>query len=482
MADSAGSKTEWCGTERTGAPTSGGLLGIPLPILLALLGCAGLSLFLMRGVALSGDEAFYFHNSSHIAACLLGQRPGLTLAQCIDPIVGNGWFGPAMSLLLAPAHLPFGGEAPVAAVRAWTIAVNTSLLALIARALLRSGVAVGPVVCGVAASFLVPFYACFTGCLWGELVATHAAILLMLAVERRIGSWGGVTGVLSGAGIGLITLCRPQFFLLLALVAVRAMLAFSDGTIAGGRRLAVGLLATVAAWCAVVAPWQWAVTTRYGPFFLIVSTAEQPFVGDPNYRVNHRLTGPSWHAVHDHLVAEAARNGRSLSQQIHVSRKELTRLSFADRIRWQALQARRFYLDENKFLDRFHGLDHAHAVPDRAYAAVRSVNSVAWRAWMVVGLVLMVFPFTPGSNRDYRMPLLFKGLAGVVALQPIVYAAHGRYHVALIPIIAVFAAIALAAGSRAPGSTLAVRIVLTAVQAGAVAVVAATAFLLVCEV
>ena len=106
------------------------------------------------------------------------------------------------------------------------------------------------------------------------------------------------------------------------------------------------------------------------------------------------------------------------------------------------MQARRFYFNENKFLDRFHGLDHAHAVPDRAYAAVRSVNSVAWRAWMVVGLVLMVFPFTPGSHRDYRMPLLFKGLAGIVALQPIV---------------------------------------LAAVQAGAVALVAATAFLLVCE-
>lgn len=463
-----------------GGPASGSSRppGLPWQIVLVLLVGACLSFYLMRGVGLSGDEGFYFGNSSHIAKWLLGLLPGLPFSRFIGPIVGNGWFLPGVSLLLVPVQLPFGGEAPVALARAWVIAVNIGLLAMIARVLLNSGLSVRSVLIGVSASFLVPFYVSFMGCLWGELVATHAAILFMLVVERRIASFGPLLAALCGAAVGAITLCRPQFFLLLALVSMRAVFAFMDGTIGGARKLCVGLATLFCSWSLVIAPWEWAIHARYGPFFLVVSTAEQPFVSDAKYRENHHLTGEPWAAVHGELVAEAARNNRCLFEQIRVSRRELARLSFGERVRLQAQQTHRFYFNENIFLKRFHGIDRAGSLTDWAGGAVRLFNSVSWRLWMVVGLLLMVFPFATGPQQDYRMPLVFKALAGMLALQPIVYLAHGRYYVSLIPLISIFASIALAAGTRVPGHAGTSRVLLRAAEAVSVALAGVTGFLL----
>lgn len=478
MAFTAGKDRTSPGSEASPAGTSGGLLEPRLGILLVLLGGCGLSFSLMRGVELSGDETFYAETAAHVARCMLGRHGDVPLSRLVDPIVGNGWFVPGMAVLLAPVQLLFGGEAPVAWLRGWAIAVNGALLATIGRVLSRSGIPPGYVLVGLAASFLVPFYACFLGCLWGELIAAHAAILVMLLVERRIVSFGVVTGALVGAAIGLVTLSRPQFFLLLALVGLRAGLAFTDGVLGAPRKLCGGLLALVASWCAVVAPWELALQSRYGPFFLTVSPAEQPFVGDAHYRTNHRLTGEPWQAVHDELVAEAARNDRSLHRQIQISSVELTRLSFSARVTRQAEQARKFYFDENRFLERFQRLDRAAAVPDVKWGWARLVNPVTWRACLAVGMLMLLVPFAAGASLDYRMPLVFKGLAGLVAVQPLVYAAHGRYHVALVPIVSVFTAVALAASTRVRGGARASRVVLLAVQVVSVAFVVVTAWLL----
>lgn len=466
--------------ERGSASVSAGPIGPRLSILrpsilLVLLGAAGLSFHAMRGVELLGDEKFFNAAAAHIARCILGD---VSLRECIDQVVGYGWFMPGLAILLAPAHLVFGGEAPVAFVRAWMIALNAGLLVLIARELARSGMSPRLVLWGVGAGFLVPFYTCFNGCLWGELVAVHAAILLMLVLERSIASFGLRLGALCGAAIGCITCCRPQFFLLLGLVAVRAVLALTDGTIGGSRRLCSGLLALVAAWCAVITPWQCAMYSWYGPFFLVVSTAERPFATDAHYRTNHGLTGHPWISVHGHLMAEATRNGRSLHAQMQASAHELTAPSFSARVVRQAEQAKKFYCQENEFLGRFQGADRAGTPSAGAWSRMQRFNTAAWRLWMVAGTLLLLFPFRAGPNRDYRMPVVFKGLAGLIAIQPVVYHAHGRYHVALIPLISIFACIALAAGTRVPGPGRANGIALRGVQAASILLVAVTAFLL----
>lgn len=444
-------------------------------ILLVLLGAAGLSFTLMRGVELFGDERFYHAAAGHVARCILGRE---SLAECIDEVVGYGWFLPGMALLLTPAHLAFGGEAPVAVVRAWMIAVNTGLLALIARELAGSGTSGRRVPWGVVAGFLVPFYACFVGCLWGDLVAVHAAILLMLVLERRIACFGPLLGAACGAAVGCITCCRPQYFLLLGLVSVRAALAFADGMIGGSRRLGGGLLALVAAWCAVIAPWQVALHSRYGPFFLVVSTAERPFATDEHYRAKHGLTGNGWVGAHRALMAEAASNGRNLHEQIRAGVRELATPTFPERVAHQADQARRFYGRENEFLERFQQAGRDGSPSDRTWWLLRGCNAAAWRLWLAAGVLLMLVPFGTGAGLDYRLPVAFKGLAGLIAVQPIVYGANARYHVALIPLISIFACIAVATGTLVPGGGRASRIALRVVQAACLLLVAVTACLL----
>jgi len=463
-----------------GSASEATAFGLPLPILLALLAGAFLSFWLVRGVALSGDEQFYLGNATHIARSVLGCHADITFAQFIDLIVGEGWFVPGMSFLLSPMQMLFGGEAPVAWSRAWVITINTALLAMIARVLLASGLSTRFVLFAVAGSFLVPFYTYYMGCFWGELVAIHAAILLMLVIEQRIASYGPRECALWGFVIGCITLFRPQFFLLLGLVAVRAALAVCDGSIAGARRLFGGLFAMVASWCLVLLPWECALNWKYGPFFIVTSPSTAPFVADATYSQKHHLPPNDPFAVHAALMREAAQNGVNLSQQVRVSRKELTQRSLFARLSWQAKQVRKFYFNEDVFLNRFHGIDRAKVLPAWASEAVRCFNSLEWRLWLTAGLVMMVFPFAVGANLDYRMPIVFRGLAGMLALQPIVAWAHGRYHVALVPVISVFVAVALASGTRTWGATHATRTAILVVQTGSVLFALTTIALLIC--
>lgn len=454
---------------------TGGSPGLRLAIPLVLLAAGALSLWLMRGVELSGDEEHYYGVAGQIARCILGDA---SFAESIGSVVARGWFLPGMAFLLTPVQLAFGGAAPVAVARAWIIAVNVGLLALIARQLLRSGISARWVLWGVSASFLVPFYACFMGCLWGELVAMHAAILFMLVLERHVASFGPLLGTLCGVAVACITYCRPQFFLLLGLVAVRAVLAFADGGIGNPRKLCGGLLTMAATWVVAVAPWQWAIQSRYGPFFLVVSTAERPFVIDEHYRANHGLTGNPWVGVHEHLAAEAARNGLSLRGQIRASAREIPKPSLSERVAHQAAQSRRYYGNDTVFLERFQRIDRAGTLSDPAWRRLQRWNAVSWRLWLAAGVVLMLLPFGAGPNLDYRLPVVFKGLAGLVAVQPILYEAHGRYHVALIPLISIFTCLAVATGTRVPGGSRASRLALRAVQAASLLLVAVTACLL----
>ena len=75
-------------------------------------------------------------------------------------------------------------------------------------------------------------------------------------------------------------------------------------------------------------------------------------------------------------------------------------------------------------------------------------------------------------------PGCVEALAGMIALQPILYLAHGRYYVSLIPLISIFASIALAAGARVPGHAGTSRVLLRAAEAVSVALAGATGFLL----
>lgn len=467
------------GEQRCGsAGTPGGQLWPWLQILFTLACGAGLSFFFMRGVAFSGDEVIYNRNAESIARWVLDRGQGMTTTALLDQIVGYGWFVPGVSVLLAPVHYLFVGEAPVACVRAWMILLNCALLALIARELLRSGVPSVLVLVGVSASLLVPYYVCFLGCLWGELIASHAAILIMLLCERLVRRFQPLACATYGAAIGCITLCRPQFFLLLLVVAARCVLAFADGTIHGARKLCIGLLAIVAAWYAMLAPWQYVLQARYGPFFLSTTPSESSFVFNADYLAKRGLTGQAVPGVHLDLVAQAAGSGRSLAQQIQVSRKELTPPPFFTRVGRQALRARKFYFDENRFVTRFQESDSSATLPVWVWERLRQINSVSWRVWLATGLLLAIFPFSPGVNRDYRMPVAFKGLAGLIASQPVFFHAHGRYHVALIPVITIFAAVALAAGTRVPAPSWVVRSSLRVVETGVAVFVVVTLCLL----
>ncbi len=167
-----------------------------------------LSFVLNNGIAISGDEEFYLSRSSFFVKNIFKVINGeLNFALLVDNIVDRGFFVPGVSIILLPVSFIFAGSPPLYMIRAYAILINILLVFFIYRELVKLGLKQTKAKLAVIIPFLIPYYLYYSGAIWGDLIASHAAILLFLFFERRLRDedkkW--YIYICIGAGFGFIS-------------------------------------------------------------------------------------------------------------------------------------------------------------------------------------------------------------------------------------------------------------------------------------
>jgi hypothetical protein len=408
-------------------------------------------------MAINGDEEFYLSRASFFVKNIFKVINGeLNFALFVDTIVDRGFFVPGVSIILLPVSFIFAGSPPLYMIRAYAILINILLVFFIYRELVKLGLKQTKAKLAVIIPFLIPYYLYYSGAIWGDLIASHAAILLFLFFERRLRDenkkW--CIYICIGAGAGFISLTRPQYCVLPAIFMLRLLFLYLDKETSLKKTSLLAFLLLIS-FLFSITPWHIALYKKFGPFFYITSPKVKPFAKDDTYmKQATKKFGPNLHssywifAVQDKLYNDAQKKGITLYENIRIEskylKKNLTKKSFLEKIKLKRATMVRFYFLENTFLKRFisTGKNQPTKIMEKI---IYKVNTVNWYLLLILGIVSFLFPFT-AKNNNYTLPLYCKGLIFILTSHPAFRGGHARYYVQLIPLFSVSLIIAISMG------------------------------------
>jgi hypothetical protein len=400
-----------------------------------------------RTLPASGDETFYLERAPLIGELLaeLLRGDGTAASATVDQIVASGWFMPGMSILLAPAVVVTDS---VAALRLYVGAVNLAMLCGILR-LLRASFGARAEAGFLALCLVVPYYGIYSFLFWGDLLATQGVLLLGLYLTRRIGSNEGRglpvgVGAALAAGLAALTYVRGHLWLCLPLLVLGVFFS-SVGRPLPARLRHVGIVGgvCVATFVALLAPWSIAVSQRHGPHLTTTSTATSQIMtfGSDEYLQSVPVKRASgFRVVEAHIRRRAEAAGVSYAVQARVERdRAIAGVTLEDYGRRVSAQLRSFFLDSDRFIERFR----RHSRPatertdgyQRLYDATKAWNRWTWRLLLLAGTLLFLIPIAP-ERSSLPVSMLFKYMVFVFTLQPFTVMAHGRYYVQYVPYVA----------------------------------------------
>jgi hypothetical protein len=422
-------------------------------------------------IPLSGDEVWYFDTSKLILP-LVSRAVRFDFhgaKEILATIIDRGWFMPGMSIIMAP--VTFFTDS-VAIVRLYVGALNFAAVAAILFYLQKGYGGRGPPIY-LLCCLVVPYYLIYCFTIWGDLLAAHLLLcLLLLIFHRRNGSRppGLAFATAIGVALGMMTMVRGFYWGFAPLFAAL----FVFGTPAR-EPLSVRLRLAAAPSCAlllglaaVLAPWTAGVTRLYGFHITTTSTTasriiligsdeyfsrlEQDPCGYPVSTLERDITG-----LDNYIRCRANRERRSYAEQ---SRLELASAiaaaSYADKVHAIIPNVRKFLFDSEAFLNRFARI--SNPSPDSPTTEWRSalfeilmkLNHWGWRALLTIGILLFVTPMAPSTSNLF-LSTVYKYSVVLYSTHPFMVDAHGRYYVEYIPMIAV----AIAAFASTPQPLLA---------------------------
>ncbi len=468
------------------------------PAYLALLAAgAALSFWFMYPVPLFGDESYYAQASAHLARALRAAA-GLDFALIVPALKtlrGAGWFMPGMPVLLLPVTLVFGGEAPVWALRLWVLAVNVALLALLGRRLTRRfSQRTALVFLGV--TLLSPYYVAYLSALWGDSVGILLVLLFVLWCDGHLADGGRIPAAKAGLLLAGIVYLRSLFLPLLLVCSAAVLLAAVREHGLGARaaaRWAGQTLVAGAVFFALLAPWSAWQSARYG--FTLTTTSvplsQLILFGDPAKSPELRAAAGGFAGLHNSLLrkargferaekveggpadapgtvlapqrkqgaergqtqakrASSRRRGKPAGSYMEVARAArdaaMEGVPAAALLRRVGANVDSYYLDPAGRLSdfvavRFGVRPESESLPANA---VFLWTTFSWFAvFLFVGMALAV-PFDLGPG-GYVPAVFFKAIVFILGLHPLYVLAHNRYHLQLIPLAGLLAAL-LAAG------------------------------------
>lgn len=416
-----------------------------------------------RHLKMVGDERFYFSVSADLLTVIgsFGNFKSDAVAEAVDRIVGDGWFMPGISFILLPMRLLTDD---VGMLRLYIGCLNLLLLGLLVFRIDRVfGRRAALIVTALAGFF--PMYVSFSFVFWGELIAIQITLLLLIHLQKLDDGVGerGLSmryGAMIGAVLLLIVYVRPSLILvlplLLAIVLAQHLAAFPARN--GLRPYLRFALPLIAVFGLGIAPWSAALSTRMGGFFLTTTSLQlnriTAFSPGRSFEAKTNV-GRSAYSADAYIRGEMSETGLGYKQTMQTMADELlSNVTLSDYRGSIRHNASRYFRPRNEFPRRSARLI-KRAYPPNASGqqvsatllrSMRGLNTALWYPLLFVALVGMLVP--SASSGSWSFPCTLKGLFCAIALQPFVSAAHGRHHLALVPVIIV--AVAIGCGQGRP--------------------------------
>ncbi|HSV39665.1 MAG TPA: hypothetical protein VLI04_12990 [Nocardioidaceae bacterium] len=390
----------------------------------------------MRDTPISGDEGAYRDGGLALANALIDLFSGHSpdSAELQSNVVGNGWFMPGPSAVLAPLYM-VAPDAGLETMRAYLGALSTVLLLLAAYVVYRrlgTRYALGLLV----VPGLMPMWVLFSYTAWGDAVCGLVIVLVLASLVRLAGklAWGEPWSIWSGIGIGaLLASClylRSSAFplvlgclvltLLAVLVLPRERLRLKN--------LAASLVA-IATFVILLAPWSVAASKTFDS--TVTTTTSLPLslafaFGDPD----KLCFGPCddgnttfFSAVRYSRTVAAVTGQSELDVQQQMADYAMSGLEQQAYAREVGENAARFAFSPNDFLERWW--------PDVAPSSWE-YRAVTWTTWALYGAGLLALAL--GVIAVVRYPLETQVVSLLVTLftmacflQPLLHATSGRY-------------------------------------------------------
>jgi hypothetical protein len=435
--------------------------------------------------ALDGDEVSYATGARVLAdsARALLQGGEVPTDELQARLVGNGWFMPGMSLLLAPIFLldPTAGDATVRVyLGVLSTTVFLAVVAVVARTLGLRTAAVLLVVPG-----LIPMWALFGLSAWGDAWAglvILATVPLIVVMWRRLDS-EGVVRLRDAAllGLALVVALYLRSSTLPLVAAVLVLLVVVVLLRARGRALARSLAACAVATAVVVAllaPWSVHMSRTFGERVTTTTTMSLSVA----YAFGDReelCFGP---CPEGNVWTTMARYARSVGEQTGVNPLEVRRqmrdyamrdvtpsdyaAGVLDNFTRYALSPASY---DHVFRPEVEGLEKTpEAAPDRLNIAL-----TRWTYFVALGVAAVAIVAARRVRTDVQvMVITASGLLALLMSQPFVHVSSGRYWPVFVPLAGIAIAGLLAPADPSRSSTVLRRTQL-ALAAGWVVVVGA---------
>ncbi|MEL7977403.1 hypothetical protein AAG589_16190 [Isoptericola sp. F-RaC21] len=433
--------------------------------------------------ALEGDEVSYATGARVLAdsARALLQGGELPTDELQARLVGNGWFMPGMSLLIAPVFLvdPTAGDA---AVRTYLGILSTTVflavVAVVARTLGLRTAAVLLVVPG-----LIPMWVLFGFSGWGDAWAglvILATVPLLVVMWRRLDADGTVRFRDAALlGLALVVALYLRSSTLPLVVAVLVLLVVVVLLRARGRALARSLAASavaVAVVVALLAPWSALMSRTFGERVTTTTTMSlsvaYAFGDRDELCFGPCPEGNIWTTMARYARAVGAQTGENplevRRQMRDYALRDVTPADYAagvlDNFSRYALSPASY---DHVFRPETEGADKTpEAAPDRLNIAV-----TRWVYLVALGIAAVAIVAARRVRTDAQvMVITASGLLALLMSQPFVHVSSGRYWPVFVPLLGIAIAGLLAPADPSRSST-ALRWVQVALAAGWVVVV-----------
>lgn len=419
-------------------------------------------------IPFSGDETWYMDTSKLIAPLVLDvvQFDFQGANEILGRIVDRGWFMPGMSILVMPVTFLTDS---VAIIRLYLGALNFAAVATILVYLHKEYGGRGPLIY-LLCCLAVPYYLVYCFVLWGDLVAAHLLLcLLLLVFHRRNDSNppGLALALTVGVALGMITMVRGFYWMFAPLFAALFVL----GTPAWEPllvRLRLGAApsgALLLGLAVVLAPWTAWITRHHGFHVTTTSTvvSRMLLLGSNDYfrrlpedpcgrfdrSLQHEVS-----AVDNYIRCSAIREGHTYATQSRIELASATAtVPYAAEVRAVATNVRNFLFDSEAFLARFTRISSpsdGNPLTEwrRAlFEILMKLNHWGWRALLTIGILLFLAPMASTAGNLF-LSTTYKYSIALYSTHPFLVQAHGRYYVEYIPLIA--AAAAAFAGTHRP--------------------------------
>lgn len=433
---------------RAASPTSSKSL-LLARVLVALTGLASLAIqFDAKPI---GDEVMYFKSARDLAGLLLGHTSGeeaatAATAEVFDGLRGRGWFLPGISFALVPVEILFDGKAPILAHRIWMLLLNLGLLFAIVERLGRRLGGAAALLFAVACA-LSPYFVAHLSSLFGGALAILATILLFLWIDSwRLEDLTPTNAALIGALAAVIVYLRAMYLpIVFILMAAFTLLAAER---AEWRRLPRALLSMLLGAAALLAPWSWWVSQKFGPTLTTTTMmwSQIAAFGERSIREELRQEGEHRnlsYAFHQAIAARAESNGVTFQEQARSERaRALGAATLPELLDDTAENIDRYVSSPHGFLERFGKArcrGRAGCLPKPVASVLYAQAAWSWYLCAAFLSLYMLVPFSfDGTSR--WLPFFGKSLVFMILLHCFVAYAHDRYYFQLFPVAGVVAA------------------------------------------